>query len=108
MIQHYLKIALRNLLKYRMQTLISIIGLTVGFVIDIIGIGSHGCFCSRLHRYEAVVGRVCYSDCHFLVDLYSDTGSRHYNYFHQHWLADMAGSTAKSGRNYKKRMIGII
>ena len=32
MIQHYLKIAIRNLLKYRMQTLISIIGLTVGFV----------------------------------------------------------------------------
>lgn len=30
MIQHYLKIAIRNLLKYRMQTLISIIGLTVG------------------------------------------------------------------------------
>ena len=32
MIQHYLKIAIRNLLKYRVQTLISIIGLTVGFV----------------------------------------------------------------------------
>ncbi len=32
MIQHYLKIAIRNLLKYRMQTLISIIGLTVGSV----------------------------------------------------------------------------
>lgn len=32
MIQHYLKIAIRNLLKYRMQTWISMIGLAVGFV----------------------------------------------------------------------------
>lgn len=31
MIRHYLKIALRNLLRYKMQTLISIIGLAVGF-----------------------------------------------------------------------------
>lgn len=32
MILHYLKIALRNLLKYKVQTLISLIGLSVGFV----------------------------------------------------------------------------
>lgn len=32
MLQHYLKIATRNLLKYKTQTLISIIGLAVGFV----------------------------------------------------------------------------
>ncbi|MEL5892747.1 FtsX-like permease family protein [Bacteroides sp. GD17] len=31
MIQHYLKIAFRNLLKYKMQTLISIVGLAIGF-----------------------------------------------------------------------------
>ena len=31
MLQHYLKIAFRNLLKYKTQTLISIIGLAVGF-----------------------------------------------------------------------------
>ena len=31
MIQHYLKIATRNLLRYKAQTLISIIGLAVGF-----------------------------------------------------------------------------
>ena len=31
MIQHYFKIAIRNLLKYKMQTLISIIGLAIGF-----------------------------------------------------------------------------
>lgn len=32
MLQHYLKIAIRNLLKYKAQTLISIVGLAVGFV----------------------------------------------------------------------------
>ncbi|MDO4165359.1 MAG: ABC transporter permease [Bacteroides sp.] len=32
MIQHYLKIAIRNLLKYKMQTSISILGLGIGFV----------------------------------------------------------------------------
>jgi len=32
MFTHYLKIAFRNLTKYRMQTVISIIGLAVGFV----------------------------------------------------------------------------
>lgn len=31
MIQHYLKIAIRNLLRYKAQTLISVIGLAVGF-----------------------------------------------------------------------------
>lgn len=31
MIQHYLKIALRNLLKYKTQTIISIVGLAIGF-----------------------------------------------------------------------------
>lgn len=31
MIQHYLKVALRNLLKYKMQSLICIIGLAIGF-----------------------------------------------------------------------------
>lgn len=31
MIHHYLKIAFRNLLKYKMQTIISIIGLAIGF-----------------------------------------------------------------------------
>ena len=32
MLTHYLKIAFRNLTKYKMQTIISIIGLAVGFV----------------------------------------------------------------------------
>lgn len=32
MINHYLKVALRNLLKYKVQTVISIIGLAVGFI----------------------------------------------------------------------------
>ena len=31
MIRHYLKIAFRNLIKYKTQTIISIIGLSVGF-----------------------------------------------------------------------------
>ena len=31
MITHYLKVAFRNLVKYKTQTLISIIGLSVGF-----------------------------------------------------------------------------
>ena len=31
MIAHYLKIAWRNLLKYRMQTVVNVIGLAVGF-----------------------------------------------------------------------------
>ena len=31
MIQHYLKIAIRNLLKYKTQTIISIVGLAIGF-----------------------------------------------------------------------------
>ncbi len=31
MLQHYFKIAFRNLLKYKMQTLISIVGLAIGF-----------------------------------------------------------------------------
>jgi len=31
MITHYLKIAFRNMLKYKNQTLISVIGLAVGF-----------------------------------------------------------------------------
>ena len=31
MIQHYFKIAFRNLLKYKMQSIISIIGLAIGF-----------------------------------------------------------------------------
>ena len=32
MIAHYLKVAVRNLLKYKTQSVISIVGLTVGFV----------------------------------------------------------------------------
>ena len=32
MIQHYLKVAVRSLMKYKMQTAISIVGLAVGFV----------------------------------------------------------------------------
>jgi hypothetical protein len=32
MITHYLKVAVRNLLKYKTQTIISILGLAVGFV----------------------------------------------------------------------------
>ena len=31
MIKHYLKVAFRNLAKYKTQTLVSIIGLAVGF-----------------------------------------------------------------------------
>ncbi len=31
MLQHYLKIAIRNLLKYKTQSFISIIGLAIGF-----------------------------------------------------------------------------
>ena len=31
MIQHYLKVAVRSLMKYKMQTAISIVGLAVGF-----------------------------------------------------------------------------
>lgn len=45
MITHYLKVAFRNLVKYKTQTLISIIGLSVGFT----------CFCAfRINgfRYE--------------------------------------------------------
>lgn len=44
MITHYLKVALRNLLKYKTQTFISILGLAVGFV----------CFIFSFHwlRYE--------------------------------------------------------
>lgn len=37
MIVHYLKVAFRNLVKYKMQSLISIIGLTVGFTVFILG-----------------------------------------------------------------------
>ena len=32
MIAHYLKVAFRSLMKYKMQTAVSIIGLAVGFV----------------------------------------------------------------------------
>ena len=32
MILHYLKVAVRSLMKYKTQTIISIIGLAVGFV----------------------------------------------------------------------------
>ena len=32
MITHYLKISIRNLMKYKMQSFISIFGLAVGFV----------------------------------------------------------------------------
>lgn len=32
MLQHYIKIALRNLLKYKLQSIISIIGLAIGFI----------------------------------------------------------------------------
>ena len=32
MIIHYMKVAMRNLLKYKTQSLISILGLAVGFV----------------------------------------------------------------------------
>ena len=32
MITHYLKVAVRNLLKYKTQTIVSILGLAVGFV----------------------------------------------------------------------------
>ena len=31
MIKHYLKVAFRNLMKYKMQSFVSIIGLAVGF-----------------------------------------------------------------------------
>ena len=31
MIKHYLKVAFRNLIKYKTQSLVSIIGLAVGF-----------------------------------------------------------------------------
>ena len=32
MIKHYLKVAIRNLLKYKVQTVVSILGLAMGFV----------------------------------------------------------------------------
>ena len=31
MLQHYIKLAIRNLLKYKSQSVISIIGLAIGF-----------------------------------------------------------------------------
>ena len=33
MLQHYLKVAVRNLLKYKMQSAISIVGLAIGFAL---------------------------------------------------------------------------
>ena len=37
MLSHYIKISFRELLKYRTQSLVSIIGLTVGFTAFILG-----------------------------------------------------------------------
>ena len=33
MITHYLKVAVRNLLKYRTQSIVSILGLAIGFAL---------------------------------------------------------------------------
>jgi len=38
MIKHYLKVAFRNLIKYKTQSLVSIIGLAVGFTCCAVGI----------------------------------------------------------------------
>ena len=37
MLKHYLKIAIRNLLKYRSQSFISILGLAIGFTCFALG-----------------------------------------------------------------------
>ena len=37
MIQHYFKIACRNLLKYKVQNILSIVGLSIGFTAFLLG-----------------------------------------------------------------------
>lgn len=60
MIRHYLKVALRNLLKYKTQNFISTIGLAVGLL----------CFsiCLYCSRYMQSVDR-CFDNYHRLVDI---------------------------------------
>ena len=38
MIQHYLKVAIRNLLKYKVQTGISMLGLAAGFICFVLSV----------------------------------------------------------------------
>lgn len=75
MIQHYLKIAIRNLLKYRMQTLISIIGLTVGFV-------SFSLSGMWMNYEQSLAGRICHSDYYQLVDLCNNSDSSYCYHLH--------------------------
>ena len=60
MIQHYSKVALRNLMKYKTQNLISTIGLAVGLL----------CFsiCFYCSRYMQSVDQ-CFNNYHRLVDI---------------------------------------
>ena len=60
MIQHYIKVAFRNLLKYKTQNLISIIGLSVGLL----------CFsiCFYCSRYLLSVDH-CFDNYDRLVDI---------------------------------------
>lgn len=53
MILHYLKIAWRNLLKYRIQTAVNVVGIAVGFACFALPT----CGCATKHRSTAVTKR---------------------------------------------------
>ena len=54
MILHYLKIAWRNLLKYRMQSFVNIFGLAVGFARQYIWIGCWLCLLCLVSHVDAL------------------------------------------------------
>lgn len=66
---HYLKVALRNLLKYKMQTFISIIGVSLGVVC----FSACTYFLRTIHR-----GDDCFPEFHKMVKLYTVDGDREF------------------------------
>lgn len=60
MIQHYIKVAFRNLLKYKTQNLISTVGLAVGLLCF--------CVCFYCSRYMQSMDQ-CFANYHRLVDI---------------------------------------
>jgi len=100
MLLHYLKIAFRNLWKYKSQTLISLLGLSIGFT----------CFSLAMLwiRYEMTYDSFHKNAKHMYVVYTGSSGFRH---FHSHWagylketfpeIAEATAANIDGSRDYK-------